>query len=190
MHFDSHPSRPDGDAPAGSESRADLDARLTRTLYEQMKPIAASLLRDSPNLTLQPTAVVNEAYVRLAKNERLEVYDRAHMLSLAAKAMRNLLADHARRKLSAKRGGGWSRLSLSEIGTGDGAAAFDAIDVHEALLRLEALSPRQSRVVELRFFGGLAEREIASVLDVSERTVRSDWRFARAWLRNALGTGA
>jgi RNA polymerase sigma factor (TIGR02999 family) len=175
-----------GEEETGGDARP-LDDALTRTMYEQIKPVAAALLRASPGHTLQPTAVVNEAYLKLARSEGIEVRDRAHMIALAAKAMRHLVADHARKKLSDKRGGGWARVTLDGIGSDPGRSAYDAGDVHEALAKLESISARQGRVVELRFFGGLTESEIAGVLGVSERTVRAEWRFARAWLRNELG---
>lgn len=103
--------------------------------------------------------------------------------------MRNVLADHARARRAAKRGGEWGRVSLSGIGTDGQSLAFDALDIHEALERLAALNERHARIVELRFFGGLTVEESASLLGVSERTVRGEWRLCRAWLRQQLGGG-
>lgn len=172
----------------GDESSGSLEIRdaLTQTIYEQMRPIAASLLGNPAGKTLQPTAVVNEAFVRLANNSELQLHSREHLVSLAARAMRFLIADHARQRLSARRGGGMARVSLSEIGTDNTARDYDVLDVHNALSRLERFSTRQSQIVELRFFGGLSVPEIATAIGVSERTVRDDWRFAKAWLGREL----
>ena len=189
MRADDDPSGKQSHEASQPDGPRRLDDALTQTLYEQMKPLAAAILRGDHGCTLQPTAVVHEAYARLARSRDLEVRDRAHMLCLAAKAMRHLIADHARKRLSEKRGGGWARVSLVGIDDASHAPAFDAADVHDAIVRLERVCERQGRIVELRFFGGLTETEIACVLGVSERTVRTDWRFARAWLRKELGAG-
>ena len=159
-------------------------------LYEQLRGLARSFLgarRDSH--TLQPTAVVHEAYVRVAGAEELSVQDRGHFFCLAARAMRHVLADHARSRRSLKRGGDWERVTLSGIGTSGAARAFDVADVADALDKLETLSERQARIVELRFFGGVPVDDIAGLLGVSDRTIRNEWRVARAWLKNELGDG-
>ncbi|MFK7884179.1 MAG: ECF-type sigma factor [Phycisphaerales bacterium] len=183
--IDSNENRPSGEAAAPV-----LRDAMTQTIYEQMRPIAASLLGNPMGSTLQPTAIVNETFIKLAGNPKLEIHDRAHLVCLAAKAMRHILADHARQRLSAKRGGGeYARVTLSDIGTDGTAHAFDAIDVHTALERLERLSERQARVVELRFFAGMSMPEIAEAMKISERTAHNDWRFAKAWLRRELGNG-
>lgn len=162
---------------------------LTQTIYEQMRPIAHALLGDPAGSTLQPTAVLNETFVKLAGKPGLEIHDRTHMVSLAVRAMRQILADHARKRGSAKRGGGAGRVTLSDIGSNPGPSVFDAVDVHTALEKLERVSERQARVVELRFFAGMTTQEIAGAMDISERTARNDWRFARAWLQRELGGG-
>lgn len=173
----------------GSTSRHSvLQSAITHTLYEQMKPIAASILGNSAGHTLQPTAIVNETYIKLAGNPDLQFNDRAHFVCIAAKAMRHILADHARKKMSKKRGGQFARLTLSGIGRDDSSSEFDAADVHYALEKLERLSARQSRVVELRFFAGMSISEIAEVTETSGRTTQNDWRFAKAWLRQELGS--
>ena len=136
--------------------------------------------------TLQPTALVHEAWMRLEGDERWN--DRQHFFATAARAMRRVLVDHARGRGRSKRAGGWRRVELEEA---DSAGALlteevDLVELDAALAELEVLSPRQTRVVELRFFSGLEVDAVAAVLDVSEATVARDWRFARAWLARAL----
>lgn len=181
------PKRDDKPEPE-QEQDGPLEIRdvLTRTIYEQMRPIAASLLGNPAGKTLQPTAVVSEAFVRLANNPELRVHSREHLVCLAARAMRFLIADQARQHSTARRGGGMARISLSEIGTDNKTHDYDAVDIHDALSRLEDFSTRQAQVVELRFFGGLSVPEIATAIGVSQRTIRDDWRFAKAWLGREL----
>lgn len=190
------PAESDGDTPpregrtTGKPDPPGLRDAMTQTIYDQMRPIAAALLGNPAGNTLQPTAIVNETFLKLAGNPELEVHDRAHLVCLAAKAMRHILADHARKRMSVKRGGAdQARVTLSDIGTDGINQAFDAVDVHTALERLERLSERQARVVELRFFAGMSMPEIAKAMQISERTAHNDWRFAKAWLRRELGNG-
>lgn len=160
---------------------------LAAMLYSQLRQMAATYFgQQAGNHTLQPTAVVHEAFVRLAGGEEPSFEGRRHFLCVASKAMRHVLVDHARRKKSDKRGGDWRRVTLEGIGTGERGMAFDAGDVGEALDRLDTLSERQAQIVELRFFGGLRVEDIAALLGVSERTIRNEWRVARAWLRTEL----
>lgn len=157
-------------------------------VYGDLRSIADRAFRDQPrDHTLQPTVLVHEAYLRLVGGAR-GLNDRAHFLSVAAIAMRQLLTDHARRKRTDKRGGDGNRVALTGIlpATGMQEVEFDELDA--ALEKLQQLYPRHARIVELRFFGGMTHEEIAEVLDVSVRTIGLDWKMARAWLRDELGT--
>lgn len=175
-----------------SPEASDDDVRaLMRAVYDQLRGLASAYLSHRPGVhTLQPTAVVHEAFIRLVGNEELTVESRGHFFSVAAKAMRFVLADHARRTRTEKRGGDWQQVTLSGIGTDGVDMAFDAADISEALEKLEGLSRRQAQIVELRFFGGMLVEEISNLIEVSERTVRNEWRVARAWLRNELDEGS
>ena len=156
-------------------------------MYEQLRSLASSYMDGrAKQVTLQPTALVNEAFVRLLGKADLEYESRAHFFAVAANAMRFVLADYARRRRAEKRGGGWCRVTLSGIGTDPRSCEFDALDIDEALTTLGELNERQARVVELRFFGGLTVEQIAAVIGVGKRTIDSDWQFARAWLRGQL----
>jgi RNA polymerase sigma-70 factor (ECF subfamily) len=159
---------------------------LTEEAYAELRRIAARYLSaERPDHTLQPTALVNEAFVRLDASES-GFADRRHFIAAAARAMRNILVDHARARGAQKRGAGKRvALDVEAAGVDDGRGA-DVIALDEALGRLEALHPRQARIVELRFFGGLTGTEIGVLLEVSERTVERDWVVARAWLRREL----
>lgn len=163
------------------------DDSLVAATYEHLREVARTYLRPGGQ-TLQPTALVHEAYLKLGDFEAARFKDREHFVCAAAQAMRHVLVDHARARRAAKRGGGWSRVTLSGLGDERGSD-FDAAAVSDALQLLESINPRQGRIVELRFFGGLTIPQIAEAIGVSERTVKSDWRFARAWLRAALVDG-
>lgn len=171
----------------GRGERAALDA-LVPEVYAVLHQQARRALRDQPDgHTLQPTALVNEAYVRLAKQPGVGAESRSHFLAVAAMVMRSVLVDHARAHQRVKRGGDAKALSL---GAADGvAAAEDAVDVvalDEALTRLAAQDQRKARVVELRYFVGLSIEETAKALDSSPATVKREWVMARAWLRREL----
>ncbi len=156
-------------------------------VYEELRDIAHHRLqRWRPGHTIQTTALVHDAYLRLTDQTRLDWSDRAHFLALASRAMRNILVDYARRKNAQKRGGGAPHFSLAEqhIGTQRGVELLISLD--QALDRMAALNERLCRVVECRFFAGLRDRETAQALGVSVRTVRRDWAKARAWLYDAL----
>ncbi len=166
---------------------------LQEGLYEELRALAGALFRGQGPHTLQPTALVHEAWAKLAgAAARSEgARDRSHFMAVAASAMRQVLVDHARGKQAAKRGGGARRLSmdvLERLGGGtDPVADGDAVlAVHEGLERLARLSPRQAQVVELRTFAGMSVEETAAALGVSTRTVEVDWRLARAWLSREL----
>ena len=158
--------------------------RLLRLLIPELQRVASSLLRrERPDHTLEPGALVNEAYLRLFAGQRLTWQNRAHFLAIAAETMRRILIDHARARRTSKRGGEQQRVDLAEAALPDaGAAREELLGLDLALHRLEVAHPRAARVVELRFFGGLGEEEVAEVLGVSPITAKRDWKFARAWL--------
>jgi len=161
--------------------------RLLPVVYDELHRMAARYMRgERPGHTLQTSALVNEVYLRLADYKQMQWQDRAHFFAVAAQAMRRILIDFARARQNLKRGGGAERVSLDEalVVTPEGGTDLLALD--EALGRLAALNPRQSRMVELRYFGGLSEEEAAEVLGVAPRTVRYDWSLARAWLYREL----
>ena len=157
-------------------------------VYAELRQLAAVHLgRERPGHTLQPTALVHEAYLKLAGGLDDRPRSRAQFLALAAHAVRQVLVDHARARGARKRGGDVARVTLMDGMAETGGVPVDLLDLDAALGRLADLSPRQARVVELRFFGGLTDDEAADVLDVSARTVRNDWTVARAWLWRELG---
>ncbi len=163
--------------------------RLTRAVYGELRQMAGALMRrERPGHTLQPSALVNEAIVRLFEGEALDrASDRRYLFAAAAQAMRQVLVDHARRRDAAKRDGGRNRVPLDQVLQYFDERRLDVLALHEALDRLIALDERQGLVVSLRFFAGLSVPEVADVLDVSVGTIEGDWRIARAWLRGQLG---
>ncbi|HSJ62411.1 MAG TPA: ECF-type sigma factor [Gemmatimonadaceae bacterium] len=170
--------------------RAALDEAIP-LLYEELRRVARrQLRREDRGHTLSTTALVNEAYLRLADLRQMEWQDRAHFLAMAARAMRRVLVDHARRHRADKRGGGEQPVSLEEALIVSGENMEMVIAVDDALSRLGALSPRLAQVVEYRFFGGMTEEEMATALGVTPRTVQRDWVKARGWLRETLGRSA
>ena len=171
----------EGDAAAGD--------RVLELVYRDLRDRAAGYFRNvRSDHTLQPTALVHEAYLRVSAGD-IAWKDRSHFLAVAAKAMRYVLADHARRRHTEKRGGAaapWERVTLCGIGSDGGDRIIDALDLEGALVELGAANERLARIVELRFFAGLTVEEVAQILGLSPRTVELDWRSARAWLRNRL----
>jgi RNA polymerase sigma factor (TIGR02999 family) len=164
--------------------------RLLPLVYDELHRMAARYMRgERLGHTLQTSALVNEAYLRLADYKQMQWQDRAHFFAVAAQAMRRILVDFARARRNLKRGGGAQPVSLDEGLAVMPVGVTDLLALDEALGQLAALSPRQGRVVELRYFGGLSEEEVAEVLEVSPRTVRNDWSLARAWLRRELQRG-
>jgi RNA polymerase sigma factor (TIGR02999 family) len=162
--------------------------KLTPLVYRELHRLAQAYMRgERPGHTLQTTALVNEAYVRLIDADRMGWQNRAHFYGVAAKLMRHILVDFARSRDQVKRGGGVEPLTLDEAWTITTDRSAELVNLDDALTALEKLDARQSRIVELRFFGGLTEPEIAEVLKVSPRTVNSDWSLARAWLLRELG---
>jgi RNA polymerase sigma factor (TIGR02999 family) len=160
---------------------ADAPAHLMDLVYEQLRSMAAGYLRNQPTpQTLEPTALVHEVFLKMVNQTAAGFNDRAHFFAVCAVAMRGILADHARKRLAAKRGGGWERVALSDV-----AAPGDDVDLlalDEALTELDRLNARQARVVEYRYFGGMTIPEVAEALGVAKSTVDEDWRMARAWL--------
>ncbi|HRX83908.1 MAG TPA: sigma-70 family RNA polymerase sigma factor [Phycisphaerae bacterium] len=168
-----------GDASAGE--------RLLPVVYAELRAIAARCMRNQPaDHTWQPTALVHEAYLRLIGKDDPAWSGRGHFLAVAAKAMRHLLVDHARRRLADKRGGDRQRVTLCDNLAQDDAAPIDALALDDALRRLATLHPRQAQIIELRFFGGLTIAETARALDLGTTTVEDDFVMARAWLAREL----
>ena len=160
---------------------------LFQLLYGELRALAgAAMERDRAGHTLQPTALVHEAWIKLASPGALAVNDREHFLALAAKAMRQVLVDHARGKQRDKRGGGREPVTLHSAEAPAGLADVDVLALEEALERLAQYSAQKARIVELRFFGGLSIDEIAHVVGLSSSSVDREWSFARAWLAEAL----
>jgi RNA polymerase sigma factor (TIGR02999 family) len=165
-----------------SGERPALD-RLLPLVYAELRRIAGRYIgRERPGQTLQATALVNEAYLRLAKDAHLSFQNRAHLLGIAARAMREILVERARARGALKRGGKDARVTLDESMLGDTNRQVDVLAVHLALEKLAALDEQQARIVELRFFGGLTVEETGEVLGVSAATVKRGWAMARAWL--------
>ena len=171
----------------GDGDRAALD-RLMPLVHTELRRLARHYIsRERPGHTLQSTALVNEAYLRLVEQESMRWENRTHFFGIAAHLMRQILVDHARSRQAAKRGGGQYRLSLSRVDRSASAPDLDLLALDEALGRLEALDPQKSRIVELRYFGGLGIEETAEVIGISPATVKRDWSMARAWLRSEIG---
>ncbi len=161
-------------------------ASLMPLVYEELRQQAARYLNhERCDHVLQPTALVHEAFLKLVDQTRADWNDHAHFAAVASQAMRRVLVDHARAHGAAKRGSG-RRITIETMSDFADTAGVGLTELDEALSRLSELSERQAQVVELRFFGGLGVPEVAVVLDVSERTVKGDWRIARAWLQEAL----
>ncbi|UCG16334.1 MAG: sigma-70 family RNA polymerase sigma factor [Phycisphaerales bacterium] len=176
----------------GEMRRGDGSAarRLLVLVYDELRALAGDMFRAQPlDHTLQPTALVHEAYIRLVNQKDAEWTDRAHFLAVAAKAMRNLLIDHARKRKAGKHGGGRERVALDAVVDSAAERSVDVLALDEALEELGRLHERQARVVELRFFGGLTVPATAEVLEISPASVDNDWRMARAWLTRRLAEG-
>lgn len=160
---------------------------LTPLVYEDLRRIAHHLMSGQrPDHTLQTTALVNEAYLRLADQTNPNWQDRTHFVAVAARAMRQILVNYAKSSQAQKRGGGAIKLQLDEAALVSPQESREIVDLHEALERLAGLDSRKAEVVELKYFGGLNYDEIAEVLKISAITVRRDWEFARAWLYGEL----
>ncbi len=164
---------------------------LLRAIYPALRAIAARRVSgDQALLTLQPTELVHEAYMKLVRQDRADWRNREQFFAVAARVMRRILIDHLRRKLSHKRGAGIPALPLISAANISAKSPFDWLDLDAALSALEQADPRAAKLVELRYFAGLSVEEVARVFDVSSRTVLRDWRFARAFLQQALSGDA
>jgi RNA polymerase sigma factor (TIGR02999 family) len=166
------------------QGNKEAEGELLAVLYKELRKIAGSYMRnESAGHTLQPTALVNEAYLRLVDQTRVDWKDRSHFLGVAAQLMRRILVDHARERFAARRGGRQVQLQIENLDIPNLSGQEEVLAVHEALNRLGELDPQQGRVVEMRYFGGLTVEETADALSVSPRTVKRDWAMAIAWLR-------
>ena len=173
----------DETTPAVEQASAE---ELLPLVYQQLRELAGRhLRRERPGHTLQPTALVHQAYLKIGRSQRFK--SKTHFIAIAARAVRQVLVDHAIRRRTKKRGGDWKRVTVHEGElAGPTATGIDVEALDDALKELEERDPRQSQVVVLRFFGGLTVPDTAEVLGVSEKTVKNDWRFARAWLLQRL----
>ena len=166
--------------------KAALD-RLMPLIHEELRRLAHHYMsRERPGHTLQTTALINEAYLRLVNRKNVHWQNRAHFFAIAAQCMRSILVDHARGLAYAKRGGGGTKIPLDDAMAVSREKAAEVVALDEALVTLSELDPKQSRVVELRFFGGLTIEETAEVLDLSPATIKREWMSAKAWLFNQL----
>ncbi len=169
--------------------RRALDA-LFPIVYDDLHQIARRYMRrERSGHTLQTGALINEAYLRLVNQQEIEWRNRAHFFAIAARIMRNLLVDHARSKQMARRGGGAMQVSLNEALAGQPEISIDLLILDQALSRLARVDERKSRIVELRFFGGLSAEETAEALGLSEITIKREWLKAKAWLYRELNSG-
>jgi len=160
---------------------------LTPLVYEELRHLAHHFMEGQrPDHTLQTTALVNEAYLRLAGQTNPHWQNRAHFFAVAARAMRQILVSYARGQRSQKRGGGALKVELDEVAVVSPEESKEIVDLHEALERLTTLDSRKAQVVELKYFGGLNYDEMAEVLKISPVTVRRDWEFAKVWLYTEL----
>jgi RNA polymerase sigma-70 factor (ECF subfamily) len=165
-------------------------AELTPLVYEELRRLAHHYMEgERPGHTLQTTALVNEAYLRLADQTNPNWQSRAHFFAVAARAMRGILVNYAKSNQAQKRGGGAVRIELDEAAILSPEQSKEIVDLHEALERLATLNLRKARVVELKYFGGLNHDEIAEVMKISTVTVRRDWMFAKTWLYDELQNG-
>ncbi len=169
----------------------EAQAQLVSAVYDELKVIAARYMRrENESHTLQTTALVNEAYLKLINIRAAQWQDRAHFFAVASQIMRRILVDHARKHIAGKRGGGFDVLPLNEGLVFTPQRSRDMIKLDEALERLEKTDERVSKIVQLRFFGGLSIEETAEAMQISPRTVKREWTFGKAWLRNEFGAAS
>ena len=160
-------------------------------VYQELRRNAAARLRrEAPGHILQPTALVHETYLRLIEQRQATWNDRSHFFALASELMRRILVDHARRRLTAKRSGQWTRVVVGDDVAVGHPPDVDLLDLDEALCELESFDPRKSRIAQMRFFAGLSLTEIGDVLAISRATVEREWQLTRAWLFRRLSDGA
>ena len=158
-----------------------------KACQQELHNLAGRLMRgERPNHTLQPNALVNEAYLRLFNTEDLPATSRVHFVNIAARTMRQILIEHARRRSTAKRGGDWKAITLTGLPDPEFRDPLDLISLHDALESFVELDQRAARIVDLRIFGGLTMEEIAALIGVSRQTIQKDWQFAIRWLRREL----
>lgn len=172
-----------------SDGNQNVVSELVPLLYDELRRLAGHYLRsERADHTLQATALVHEAYMRLVDQREVQWKNRSHFFGIASQVMRRILLDYARSHQAAKRGGLAGKLSLEEVMVVSKENCGDVLVLDEILKRLEALDPQQAKIVELRVFGGLTVEEAAEVLGISPATVKRDWRMAKAWLTRELGT--
>jgi RNA polymerase sigma factor (TIGR02999 family) len=174
-------------------SKGDASARdaLVPLVYDELRKIARRCLAGQRSShTLQPTALVHEAYLRLAGRDSVEWQDRMHFFAMAAQMMRHILVDHARKRAAAKRGGNAVTIVVDEMSAVSRQPSLDVLALDDALTRLASLDPRQSQIVELRFFGGLSIEKAAEVVKISPATAKREWTTARLWLHKAMSEDA
>jgi RNA polymerase sigma factor (TIGR02999 family) len=173
---------------AWGDGRGEALDELIPMVYEDLRRLAAGYMqRESAGHPLQPTALVSEAYLRLVDQRRVKWRNRAHFFGVAAGMMRRILIDYARRRRAERRGRDWKRVTLTGVDVTSGEASqIDVLVLHDLLERLAVFDPRQARIVELRYFGGLTIDEAAEVVGISEATVAREWTIAKAWLRANL----
>jgi RNA polymerase sigma factor (TIGR02999 family) len=172
-----------------SSGDPDAAARLLPVVYQELRKVAAAIMkRERPGHTLQPTAVVHEAFLRLMGGSELQVENRAHFFALAARSMRQVLVDHARKKVAGKRGGENVRVELDDRLALSAQQSEDVLALHEALEQLEKLDPRQAQIVEMHYFAGNLVAEIAEVQGIAERTVKLELQTARLFLKRQLAS--
>jgi RNA polymerase sigma factor (TIGR02999 family) len=175
------------DLQAGKVHDDSAANRIFELTYDELRRLAGGLLKkERADHTLQPTALVHEAYCRLVDQSRVGWQNRAHFFGIAARAMREILVDHARRRAAAKRGGNRQRVTFDNGIAVERSPEVEVLELHDALTTLAEMDERMARVVEMHVFGGLKFREIAHVLDVSRNTAQNDWRVARMWLNREL----
>lgn len=176
---------------AWSDGERDASEQLMKAVYDELhRQASRAMNREPEHATLQATALVHEAYLRLVDQRRVSWKNRAHFFGVAAQLMRRILVDHARSRLADKRGGDAAHVTLTDNGVGAVPADQSTVDVmalHDALDRLTLLDPEQARIVELRYFGGLTIEETAVAIGAGPTTVKAEWAIARAWLRRELG---
>jgi len=170
----------------GDDARVELFAAI----YQELRKVAAGMMaREGGNHTLQPTALVNEAWLRLSRDDANAWQNRAHFFGAASEAMRRILIDQARRRQAARRGGGAQPVDLDEVEIVSAHADDEAIAIHEALDKFSQAYPRKAELVKLRYFVGFTLTQAAEVLEISEKTAKRDWAFARAWLGEEIRAG-
>ena len=186
------PSQPDVTAMLLAWSEGDSSAldQLAPLVYQELRRLARHYMgQERPGHTLQATALVNEAYVRLVGAESLEIQNRGHFYAVASQQMRRILVDYARANNAARRGGGAVKVDLDKAIISAERKSVDVVSLDDALKELEKLDPRAAQVIELRYFGGYTDKEVVEALGVSLATVRRDWEFARSWLFDQMRAG-